>query len=218
MDNLPFIAWCLDNLNYFTIAFLMLVESSFIPFPSEIVIPPAAYLAATSGQMSLPGVIASGTIGAALGALVNYYLALWLGRPLVYRFVRSRLGAMCLLDETKVAKAEAFFYKHGSVSTFVGRLLPGIRQLISLPAGLARMHLPRFVLYTTLGAGVWNIVLALLGYYLASVVPQHELNAYVSKYSHEIGYALLGIVALALGFIIYRGVRKPERPYDTPNV
>lgn len=218
MDSLPFIEWCLAHLNYFTVAFLMMIESSFIPFPSEIVIPPAAYLAATTGEMDVIGVVMAGTIGATLGALANYYLALFLGRPLIYRFARSRIGALCLLDETKVLKAESYFYRHGGISTFIGRLIPAVRQLISIPAGLSRMRMGKFILYTALGAGSWNIILASLGYYFASFVPREQLLSYVTRYSHEIGYAIMGIVGTVLAFLLYRTLRKPSRPFDSPEL
>lgn len=204
------IQWVLDNLSYWVIMVFMAIESSFIPFPSEVIVPPAAWLAAT-GHLNLGLVVLSATAGAVIGALVNYYLAKWLGRPIVYAFANSRFGHMCLIDQKKVETAEQFFDKHGAVSTFVGRLIPAVRQLISIPAGLARMGLPRFVLFTTLGAGIWNSVLAALGYY-CSRIPGLETKEQVvdlaGKYSHEIGYALFAIVALVVGFLIYKGLKK----------
>lgn len=158
----------MGHLNYFTVALLMTVESSFIPFPSEAVIPFAAYKAA-NGELNIFLVIISGTVGALAGALINYYLALWLGRPLVYRFARSAMGKMLLLSEEKVARAEEYFIKHGRSSTFIGRLVPAVRQLISIPAGLAKMKMRDFIIYTTLGAGIWNIILAVTGYFLYEV-------------------------------------------------
>ena len=137
MESLSFIQWCLDNLNYWTITFLMMIESSFIPFPSEIVIIPAAYKAAY-GELNMYLVVIFGTLGADLGAIINYYLARWIGRPLVYKFANSRIGHICLLDQKKVETAERYFDKHGSISTLIGRLIPAVRQLISIPAGLAR--------------------------------------------------------------------------------
>ena len=152
MQDLSFIAWCLEHLNYGTIFLLMTIESSFIPFPSEVVVPPAGYLA-RAGELSSWGVVLASSLGAIAGALINYLLALWLGRPLVYRFVNSRLGHALLLSEAKLIKAEQYFDKRGAISTFIGRLLPGIRQLISIPAGLAKMPLATFLFYTLLGAG-----------------------------------------------------------------
>ncbi len=208
MESLGFIEWCLDNLNYWTITLLMAIESSFIPFPSEVVVPPAAYKAAASGELNVWLVIFFATLGALIGALVNYYLAVWLGRPIVYKFANSRLGHMCLLDEQKVVKAEEFFVRYGVTATLVGRLVPAVRQLISIPAGLARMNIAKFALFTSIGAGLWNCVLAALGYFLEAVVPEEELIATVTKYSHEIGYCIIAVVALALAFIIYKGAKK----------
>ncbi len=208
MESLGFIQWCLDNLNYWTITLLMAIESSFIPFPSEVVVPPAAYKAAASGELNVWLVIFFATLGALIGALINYYLAVWLGRPIVYKFANSRIGHMCLLDEQKVVKAEEFFVRYGVAATLVGRLVPAVRQLISIPAGLARMNIAKFALFTAIGAGLWNGVLAALGYFLEAVVPEEQLIATVTKYSHEIGYGIMAVVAVALAFIIYKGVKK----------
>ena len=208
MESIGFIQWCLDNLNYWTITLLMAIESSFIPFPSEVVVPPAAYKAAATGELNYWLVVLSATFGASIGALVNYGLALWLGKPIVYKFANSRLGHMCLLDQQKVEKAEQFFIKYGVTATLVGRLVPAVRQLISIPAGLAKMRLSKFILYTAIGAGLWNVVLATMGYYLESVLPEEQLIATVTKYSHEIGYAIVAVVALALGYLIYKGFKK----------
>ncbi|MBE6198328.1 MAG: DedA family protein [Rikenellaceae bacterium] len=208
MEYLGFIQWCLDNLNYWTITLLMAIESSFIPFPSEVVVPPAAYKAAASGELNVWLVIFFATLGALIGAFINYYLAVWLGRPIVYKFANSRVGHMCLLDEQKVVKAEEFFVRYGVAATLVGRLVPAVRQLISIPAGLARMNIAKFALFTAVGAGLWNCVLAALGYFLEAVVPEDQLIATVTKYSHEIGYGIMAVVALALAYIIYKGVKK----------
>lgn len=208
MESVQFIQWCLDNLNYWTITLLMAIESSFIPFPSEVVVPPAAYKAAASGELNIWLVIFFATVGAIIGALVNYYLALWLGKPIVYKFANSRIGHMCLLDQKKVETAEEFFRKHGAVATLIGRLVPAVRQLISIPAGLAKMGIAKFVAFTALGAGIWNAVLATLGWYLESIVPEDQLISTVTEYSHEIGYIIIAIVAVALGYIIYKGVKK----------
>ena len=211
MESIGFIQWCLDNLNYWTITLLMAIESSFIPFPSEVVVPPAAYKAAATGELNIWLVILFATLGALIGALVNYSLALWLGKPIVYKFANSRFGHMCLIDQAKVEKAEQFFIKYGVSATLVGRLVPAVRQLISIPAGLAKMNLPKFMLFTSLGAGLWNAVLAAMGYYLESVVPEEQLISTVTKYSHEIGYVIIAVVALALAYIIYKGVKKRDR-------
>ncbi len=208
MESVQFIQWCLDNLNYWTITLLMAIESSFIPFPSEVVVPPAAYKAAATGELNVWLVVFFATMGAMIGALVNYYLALWLGKPIVYKFANSRFGHMCLIDQEKVETAEKFFNKHGAIATFVGRLVPAVRQLISIPAGLAKMGLAKFMAFTALGAGIWNAVLAALGWYLEAIVPEDQLIGTVTEYSHEIGYVIIGLVALALGYIIYKGVKK----------
>lgn len=210
MESVPFIEWCLENLNYMTIMILMTIESSFIPFPSEVVIPPAAYIAAANGNLNVYLVVLFGTIGALLGALINYGLAYTLGRPIVHRFARSRMGGFLLLSEEGVIKAEKYFVDHGNISTLVGRLVPGIRQLISIPAGLAKMKMAPFILYTAIGATVWNIVLAAIGWYAESVVPQDQLLGYVESYSKPIGYAILGIVLLALTYMTIRALRRPK--------
>lgn len=208
MESIGFIQWCLDNLNYWTITLLMAIESSFIPFPSEVVVPPAAYKAAATGNLNIWLVILFATLGALIGALINYFLALWLGKPIVYKFANSRFGHMCLIDQQKVETAEQFFIKYGVAATLVGRLVPAVRQLISIPAGLAKMNLLKFALFTALGAGLWNAVLATMGYYLETIVPEDQLIATVTEYSHEIGYVIIAVVALALAYIIYKGVKK----------
>lgn len=205
------IQFCLEHLNYWTVTLFMAIESSFIPFPSEAVVPPAAWKAAVTGEMSVALVVFFATLGALLGALVNYYLALWLGRPIVYKFANSRFGHMCLIDESKVKHAEEYFDKHGAMSTFIGRLVPAVRQLISIPAGLARMGLGRFVLFTTLGAGVWNAILAALGYWMASIPGMDTEEAVMQKvkeYSGEIGIAFAVIAVAIVVYLIYKGRKK----------
>lgn len=211
MESVAFIQWCLDHLNYWTITLLMTIESSFIPFPSEVVVPPAAWKAGSGDGMNVYLVVLFATIGADLGALINYYLAKWLGRPIVYKFANSRFGHMCLIDEAKVQHAEEYFEKHGALSTFIGRLIPAVRQLISIPAGLARMKMGTFLLYTTLGAGIWNSILAAIGYYLSTVPgieTEEQLLAKVNEYSHEIGYVFIGIGVFVVGYLIYKGSKK----------
>lgn len=207
------IQFCLDNLNYWTVTLFMAVESSFIPFPSEAVVPPAAWKATVSGDMNIVLVVLFATLGALIGAFINYYLALWLGRPIVYKFANSRFGHLCLIDEAKVKYAEEYFDKHGAVSTFVGRLIPAVRQLISIPAGLARMGLGKFLLFTTLGAGAWNIVLAALGYAMAQIpglTTEAEVMEAVEKYSKEIGIGIAVVVLVVLAFLIYKGMKKSK--------
>ena len=201
-------AFCLENLNYTTVTTFMAIESSFIPFPSEAVVPPAAWKAAVTGEMNVFLVVLFATLGAIIGALFNYFLALWLGRPIVYKFANSRFGHMCLIDEEKVKYAEEYFDKHGAISTIIGRLVPAVRQLISIPAGLARMGLGRFLLYTTLGAGAWNIILAILGYYMSKIPgmdSEAAVMAAVKEHSTIIGYAFIALAAFIVGFLIYKG-------------
>jgi membrane protein DedA with SNARE-associated domain len=211
MESVAFIQWCLDHLNYWTITILMAIESSFIPFPSEVVVPPAAYKSAISNELNVYLVVLFATLGANIGALINYYLSRWLGRPLIYKFANSRLGHICLIDEAKVQHAEEYFDKNGAVSTFVGRLVPAVRQLISIPAGLARMKVTTFLLYTTLGAGVWNSVLAAIGYYLSTVPgieTEEQLLEQVNKYSHELGMVILALVIVAIAMVAYKSMKK----------
>ena len=204
MQSIPFIAWCLEHLNYWVITLLMAIESSFIPFPSEVVVPPAAYKAATTGELNVFLIVVFASLGACIGALVNYYLARYLGRPLVYRFAESRFGHMCLIDKAKVENAERYFDEHGAVGTFFGRLVPAVRQLISIPAGLARMSLGRFVLYTTLGATLWNTILAGMGWYIGRFY-SGQLEEKVAQYSGELKIAMLVLGAAVVLYFIYKG-------------
>ena len=198
--------WYDANMNYTNITLLMTVESSFIPFPSEIVIPPAAYVASKpESDLNIFLVVLFGTLGAIIGALINYYLALWLGRPIIYKFADSKLGHLLLLSSDKIKKAEDYFNDHGKVSTFIGRLVPGIRQLISIPAGLAKMNLGSFILYTTLGAGIWNTILAFIGY-LA-----HGQADLINKYSHELSVIVLAFVGLAAIWLIAKTLIKRKK-------
>ena len=199
-------SWYMEHINYGTITLLMTIESSFIPFPSEVVVPPAAYKASQEdSDLNIIFVVIFATIGAMICALINYYLALWLGRPIIYKFADSRLGKMCLLSSEKVQKAEDYFVKHGNMSTFVGRLITGIRQLISIPAGLARMSLLPFVFYTALGAGIWNILLAVTGYIA------HGQADLIDRYSKEVSYILLGLGALFIFYLFYSGFIKKNK-------
>ena len=207
MQSIPFIAWCLEHLNYWVITLLMAIESSFIPFPSEVVVPPAAYKAATTGELNVFLVVVFATLGAIVGALVNYGLARYLGRPLVYRFAESRIGHMCLIDSEKVENAERYFDEHGAVGTFFGRLVPAVRQLISIPAGLARMSLGRFVLYTTLGAGLWNSILAFMGWYIGHYY-SGRLEEKVAQYSSELKMAMLFLGVAVVLYLAYKGLKK----------
>ena len=198
--------WYMDNMNYGTVTLLMVVESSFIPFPSEVVVPPAAYKALEEdSNMNIVLVVVFATLGAIVGAIINYYLALWLGRPIIYKFAESRFGKMCLLSKEKIEKAEAYFDKHGKSSTFIGRLVPGIRQLISIPAGLARMNIVNFIGFTALGAGVWNIILAVLGYV------GHGNKDLINRYSHELSYVLLVLGIAFVAYLVFKAVKKKKK-------
>lgn len=204
-----FIAWCFDHLNYWTITFLMTLESTVFPIPSELVVPPAAYCAATDGSdLNVILIIICATLGANIGAMINYVAARYLGRPIIYAFANSTVGHMFLLNEEKIKKTEQYFNDHGAAGTLIGRLVPGIRHLISIPAGLAKMQLSRFILYTSLGAGLWNIILAAIGYGLQSVVPENELMERVNEYSHELGIAMIVLFLGLIAFLVYKGVKK----------
>lgn len=206
----------IDNVSYlYLLVFLfMAIESSFIPFPSELVVPPAVYLALQDNiSMNVYLIITLATLGALVGAYINYYLAIWIGRPLVYKFANSRFGHICLLDQTKVEKAEAYFDKHGVISTFIGRLIPGIRQLISIPAGLAHMNIVKFSVFTSLGALIWNVALAILGYILTTIPgikTTDELLTNINKYNHYLTYAGLAIGVVCIVFIIWN-IFKPKK-------
>ena len=197
----------LSNLNYGTIFFLMMLESTVVPVPFEFVVTPAAYHAA-SGQLDIWLVILAATIGADLGASINYFVALYVGRPVIYRFANSHWGKMCLLNQEKVEKSERYFDEHGIVATLTGRLIPGIRHLISIPAGLARMNYWKFLLYTTIGAGVWHSILAALGWYLHAIVPEEQLNDKISEYAEYIKIVILALVVLAIVYFLIKHYTK----------
>ncbi len=192
---------------YLVVLGLMTVESSFIPFPSEIIIPPAAMLAATpqGENISLVMIFIAGTIGCLLGAYVNYYLGKYLGRPMVYKLADTRFAHACLVDVQKIEKAENYFNKHGKASTFVGRLVPVIRQFISIPAGMSNMNIGQFSLYTFLGGGIWNIVLILLGYYVLI----HGVNAF-DQYFKELSIGMLVLGILFILYLVYNGLKKKK--------
>lgn len=209
------ISWYSAHMNYASITALMTIESSFIPFPSEVVIPPAAFVASEpTSVLCATGVypidvmiiVLFGTLGALLGAIINYVLSVWLGRPIIYKFADSKLGHLCLLSSEKVQKAEDYFRVHGNMSTFIGRFIPGIRQLISIPAGLSRMHFGAFLFYTFIGAFAWNCVLALLGY-----IANGQMDI-IKEYSHELSVAILVLaVAVIVFFVIKKLLSHPAK-------
>ena len=200
----------LSNLNYATVYFLMLLESTVVPVPSELVVAPAAYHSA-AGHINIWLVILFATLGAMTGASINYLAGYYLGRPIIYKFANSRLGHLCLLNQSKVEKSEKYFDDHGVVATLTGRLLPVIRQLISVPAGLAKMNFWKFLLYTTIGAGIWNAVLAALGWYLHSIVPESQLEDKINEYSEYIKIVILVVFVIIVGYFAIRAVLKKER-------
>ncbi|MBI4235719.1 DedA family protein [Candidatus Peregrinibacteria bacterium] len=177
--------------NYWGITLLMAIESSFIPFPSEVVIPPAAYLA-YQGELNVFLVVFFGILGSLLGAFVNYFLALRLGKPLVYALVEKKWARIFLLNKSKVERAEKYFLEYGNLSTFLGRLVPAVRQLISLPAGFVKMNFGYFTLFTALGAGIWISILAALGYFFGA---NQELLKF---YYREISLVAIGVVFLII--------------------
>lgn len=200
----------LGNLNYGTVFFLMMLESTVIPVPSELVVSPAAYHAA-GGNLNIWLVILFSTLGADLGATINYVVAYFVGRPVVYKFANSKLGHLCLLNQQKVEKSEKYFYDHGMVATITGRLIPGIRHLISIPAGLAKMPYMWFLLYTTLGAGVWNCILAALGWYLHAIVPESQLNDKIMEYGDYIKWTIIALVLVAVAYFAIKQYIKKKK-------
>jgi membrane protein DedA with SNARE-associated domain len=186
--------WYMANLNYFTVALLMAIESTFLPLPSEVVIPFAAYKAG-QGDLNVFLVVFFGTTGALTGSLINYTLAYYLGRPLVYKLAGSKMGKLFLLSEEKVQHAENYFIRNGRSSTFIGRLVPGVRHLISIPAGLAKMNIRDFILYTFVGAGIWNIILAVIGFYMYGI--RDQIFPYV-------GHILLALGVIFVAYLIIK--------------
>lgn len=197
------IEWYMVHITYWTIFLLMAIESTVIPFPSELVIPPAAYKAA-NGDMNIFLIIISGSLGAVVGSLFNYYMAKWLGNRLLLKFVNTKLAHMMMIDQSALEKTENYFLKHGKTSTLIGRLIPGIRHLISIPAGLANMKIRDFILYTAIGATAWNIILALLGYFFYS---QKDI---LDKYYKELIFIILAIGGLYVLYLIYKGFTKKK--------
>jgi membrane protein DedA with SNARE-associated domain len=193
--------WYMSPINYGTITLLMTIESSFVPLPSEIVIPPAIWKA-LDGSMNVYLVVIFGTLGAVIGACVNYFLSLFIGRIIVYRLADTKVARLMFINSAKVQKAEDYFLKNGNSSTFIGRLIPGIRHLISIPAGLSKMNIKKFVIYTFLGAFIWNITLSILSFFAYT---QREL---LKQYMKEISLALVGLGILFVIYLIIQNWRK----------
>src|SRR3989440_2104811 len=199
-----FIDWLLQTLlvlGYPGIIALMAMESSILPVPSELVMPPAGYLAAR-GQMSFAVALICGVLGSLIGALANYFGAQWIGRPLITRY-----GKYVLLSEKNLQRSERFFAQHGEISTLIGRLFPVIRHLISIPAGLHGMPLPKFILYTAVGAGLWCAILTWIGYFLGQhegVLRSEEIHRYVT-------WALLALIPISLVMIAVYVVRRRRK-------
>ena len=194
-EIVDFVVKTVGDLGYIGIFVMMFLESTFFPFPSEVVMIPAGYLV-YKGEMNMLIVLLCGIFGSLAGALFNYYLAIYVGRSILIKY-----GRYFFIKESTIIKAEKFFAKHGHISTFSGRLIPAVRQLISFPAGLARMNLLSFSIYTTLGATIWVVILALLGYYIG------DNEALVKEYLSTIIYVLLGLITLG-AFIYYKRINK----------
>jgi len=198
------IDWYMGNINYFTITLLMAIESSFIPLPSELVIPPAAWKAA-EGSLNIYLVVACSTFGSLIGALFNYLISMSLGRLIIYKFADSKIGHLCLLSIAKLEKAEHYFVKHGNMSTFLGRLVPVIRHLISIPAGISKMPIGKFIMYTVLGAFLWSSILAAMGYFL------RQNKNLIYQYSNELSHLMLVLGILFVAYLVYQGYKKKKR-------
>ena len=187
----------MTNINYLTVGIFMCIESTFIPFPSELIVPPAAYKAA-AGEMNIFIILIASTFGALCGSLLNYTLAYFLGRKVIFALADTKIAHLMLVNSQKVEHAADYFLKYGKSSTFIGRLIPGIRHLISIPAGLAKMPLKDFMFYTFIGAGIWNIILAVMGYFLYT---QKEL---LEKYYTDISYIFLALGTLFAAYILIK--------------
>ncbi|MCF7835660.1 MAG: DedA family protein [Candidatus Marinimicrobia bacterium] len=196
------------DIGYLGVMFLMMIESSFIPFPSEVIIPPAAFLA-QQGQMNIILVVLAGLAGCLLGALLNYYLALTLGRKIIYALANKKFTSFLLINSKKVEKTEEYFLKYGNLSTFVGRLVPAVRQLISIPAGFSRMNLSSFIFYTSLGSGIWVIILAVLGYSFGS--NQEKLEQYYGEIS--LVFVILAVL-LVVGLVFKSKIKSKNKKVD----
>lgn len=197
--------WYLSHLNYWVVTILMILENSIVPLPAELIVAPAAYQS-VNGDMNIFMLIIFTTLGSVIGALINYYLSRRMGRYLIYRLADSKAGRVLMLSRDKLDKAERLFLKHGNISTFFGRLLPFGRQLISIPAGLARMPIGAFLIYTTIGSAIWNSLLVGAGYYLAQILSKDKLVATIQQYSIEASlvFLIMFIVYICINRMIHR--------------
>lgn len=204
------IEWGMTHLTYWVVFILMVMENSVFPLPAELIVTPAAYNAA-NGLMSIPWLVVITTLGSTVGAIINYYLSLYIGRPAIHRFADSRVGRFFMLSSKKMEVAEDLFRRKGNISIFVGRLLPAGRQFISIPAGLAKMNIWAFVFYTTIGSAIWNGFLIGVGCYLAYIIPMEEANEVITKYTYQINiilFSAIGVIAVYLiGKKIYRKMK-----------
>lgn len=199
------IDWYMANMNYLTITILMAVESTFVPLPSELVLPPAAWLA-SQGELNLFLIIFFATVGCVIGALINYTLSFYLGRVIIYGLADSKFAKVFFINRAKLEHAENYFIANGNTSTFIGRLIPGIRHLISIPAGLAKMSLKKFVLYTFLGSMLWNTILSLLGYYFG------KNQDVLMSYFHELKYVFYVVGLIFVLYLVFiKGKKKLKK-------
>lgn len=205
--------WYKEHMTYGMIVLLMAIESSIIPLPSEVVVPPAAYFALRSGDLSIIMVVLMATLGAFLGALANYIISMLIGRPILYAFADSSIGHALMLNSDKLKNAEDYFARKGAISIFLGRLLPAVRHLISIPAGLSKMNIFTFSAFTILGAFLWNIILALLGYWMSLIVPEEQLLESIEHYNvyiKAVGYAVIVLLAVFVAFKVIKGKKNDK--------
>lgn len=202
--------WYKEHMTYAVIALLMGIESSIVPLPSEVVVPPAAYFSLQAhSQLEIFMVMVTATVGAYVGSVVNYVLSMIIGRPLIYAFADSKVGHMFMLNSDKLRHAEDYFQRKGSVAIFLGRLLPAVRHLISIPAGMSKMNFLKFSVYTILGAGVWNAVLSGFGYMLYLVVPNDaQLFDALEHYNEYLKAAGYGLILLIVVYLVVRHYKK----------
>lgn len=194
------LTWYEAHLNYGTITLLMAIESSFIPLPSELVLPPAANMA-LKGQLDLSLIIVFSTIGCVIGALFNYVLSFYLGRKIIYALAETKWAKIFFVTPAKIEHAENYFLENGNSSTFIGRLIPGVRHLISIPAGLAKMNLKKFILFTALGSLIWNATLTIMSYFLID-----KWETYFKEFTW--GIIILGVLFVA--YLLYKAYKKKQ--------